>query len=908
MVETRRYLVSSEKSLCDVGSITAEADLEVEWPNKPSNSDVELGSARVFFENAKMEYFSDLVGSGLTVTAPGSNKVSISGSNGFVANGDAYPRLTALGDRDVQLRDKVKVSATVGDVLYELDAYVNGFVAASVAATVGSATAGSNNVTTRSASSTVEQVDGDETCNELSANLTNYTAWIDGNLNDTYTVEVIRASTGGDLTTARLRIRSASGLDDDTNVVPGDVGELFSVGSRGLRLSFSCASSIGELSGDDLAVGMKWTVEVLDNYTTVTGTSSGTYSGSSDTSYIVEVIQGGLFADPDSTKRPIIRGRAADGSDVGQSYVVSAADVDFLIGTKGVKFKFTNGLTGVRKGDTFLIPVTKATTGKVNTLVLSKSLPTQLQNASDLNLWLYVSRDFEVPRLNDAGEENWVADEDGVTVYSGYSATVEDFENNLIVETADVFVQYSAILLADVGKLIFVNLTDYSTKLLGPTDPVNPLKFGAFVALANSGTTGIYCLPIRSRGDVDDEKPADYLDDWSEATKALKGRRTIYNIAVLSDNHAIQSMFAGFAAANSVPTSFARNRVWTCVPGNSKEVQVSQESSDDGLVVLATVTDNPDVDGTQYTLVTLTSDNVDFIEAGVRQGSEFRVDFGYAGNNVTANNYRKFTVAEVVSADSLLLATGPDEGFSEPVKIEIYKVLSNEEELASVKTRIASLTYGDNQIRVSATWPDRFVEPGFGVVKGYFQSAALAALSSSIPPHRSMTRSEVAFFTDYRRGIDLFGLDLIQDLASGGCCVVDKEDTGAPYCLHALTTADITHVEKRSEMFVRNTDNITLLFKNGLSQFIGETNVTQETGNKIKLYVEAVGTYLASGLAEYAALGPRMTDLKVVKLSQNRLMADEWILQMTANFPLETNSIDASLTSTPTTIEIAVTG
>jgi len=125
---------------------------------------------------------------------------------------------------------------------------------------------------------------------------------------------------------------SQSGNDNDLDVTPALSGSAFSVGARGLTLTFSSAG----LSAD-LAVGDKWTIPVSQDFEKASPVSSGTYTGTEDTTYIVECVEGGVFT---SATVPKISVSTTTSSDSSPAALVDVADTAVDAGTKGVKIKF----------------------------------------------------------------------------------------------------------------------------------------------------------------------------------------------------------------------------------------------------------------------------------------------------------------------------------------------------------------------------------------------------------------------------------------------------------------------------------------------------------------------------------------------------------------------------------------
>ena len=99
----------------------------------------------------------------------------------------------------------------------------------------------------------------------VTPNKDNYDGSEDGSVDEYYTIEVIQSSVDSDFTTARLRVTTASGLDNVSSVAAAAAGSFTTIGTRGLRVIFdnigagssaSAASAAAnyEVSPDDIVV------------------------------------------------------------------------------------------------------------------------------------------------------------------------------------------------------------------------------------------------------------------------------------------------------------------------------------------------------------------------------------------------------------------------------------------------------------------------------------------------------------------------------------------------------------------------------------------------------------------------------------------------------------------------------
>ena len=526
-----RYAVADEKILADLGVYDPNSDHSFPWPQLPVGGIVDPTYTAFFIDNARLEYFTDLIGV-LDIVAPVSgppNQVRIvDATYGFKTNGSLYPRFPLLYDRDVQPGDRVFVRGIVSSVAYTLDTYVQALAADQVAASIGTATSDSGNGTTQASSTTVAQTAGVVNCNTFVAQITGYSALPDGYINDTYTFTVLESSIDGDLSTAVLSMTSASGADNVASFNPEEVDTYVTVGSRGFQLKFTCSGhSISSLSTDDLIVGQTWTVAVHQVYKTLTPTAAGTYTGTANTTLIAKCTRGGTYAGT----QPQITFTTTTGVDLSGPTNVTALGAAIAAGTHGVTISFAgSGSTGMRLGDTFYIPLTAASNGRYGTIVLGHNLPTQLLSATDLDLRLSIERNVQVTqnRVGFAPLVNWAQTSEVFTVESGLTATDPSLTNlGVLVSTPVVageqFVQYRAWEQTLVGALNSIDDVGLlAAAIPGPLTPDNPLAYGVFKALLNSAGTPVTYTAVSD--------PSSTVA-WEDVLALLVGLRGVYSLA-----------------------------------------------------------------------------------------------------------------------------------------------------------------------------------------------------------------------------------------------------------------------------------------------------------------------------------------------------------------------------------------
>ncbi len=258
-------------------------DTTWEYPNLPDDSIVDQDYVKLYADNALLLYHRDDICDDAPFSSCSLGETDygvvtpVSGYQNRIRNdvvayiensfrGVTYPRNACFIDRDCQIGDVVDLEGSV-PVAYTLRTRIKDFHGDIVPAVIGDPAAGDDNAADQAEDCSITQTAGDVNCVEAECVSAGYDGLADGDITETYTITVTQGSTGGDFTTALLRVRSASGNDDDDDVVPSMAGVATNIGSRGFQVIFtkssasSCSWEAGEegISVDDPLLGQIWT-------------------------------------------------------------------------------------------------------------------------------------------------------------------------------------------------------------------------------------------------------------------------------------------------------------------------------------------------------------------------------------------------------------------------------------------------------------------------------------------------------------------------------------------------------------------------------------------------------------------------------------------------------------------------
>jgi hypothetical protein len=897
--ELFRYAIAAEKAIIGLGAYDPVLDADYSFPGLPSGSKIDEDYIKLYGDSVLLKYHEDPFGGGYGIVAPVagySNRIRSDTvaykSNSFA--GVDYPRHASLLDRDCQVGDIVDIRGEYMGTPYSLRTTIAGFHGEPVAATIAAVVDDAANETAQTVGCSISQTGGPENCVSAACNAAGYDGSVEGDIQETYTITVTDSSVGDDLTTALLRIRSASGNDDADDVSPSAAGVPTAIGARGLEVTFSlgsgssCSSlAAGEsVAPDELVAGQVWQVQVTQDFTPPTATSGGSYTGETNTTYIVTVSRGGEFTNPDL---PQITVTTTTGVDLSGPTDVPGLATAINIGTQGVTITFSGGgVDRLRAGDIYYITVTPAGEGALQTLELANNLSAELQLVADLELKLYIGKDgVDIPEEREGSppDVNWevgdltIADpqfttKSGITMMDS-TWTDAGVEQPLPMVEADLYLEYRA-WVCTVGDTVHTieQETDFDA-IPGPEHPDNPLKYAVRKAWTNSNEHAVKYIAV-----CDPENTS----DWDDVLLKLNGRTDVYGLVPLTRNTTVIAAFIAHIAQQSTPQIGRYRVLWVSLAVEDVVAISDPTTSEDGNEILATVADDPDTPGTQWTYVQIPAGNAQFATNGVQANDIQRYNYTTDGwGNVT---YDEFTIASLVNQDTLKLGTG--QGTSQVTvakKMEVWHPRSAEE----LSEALADEAAAYDNTRVRAVWPDTIDDDSY-TIQGYHLCAALAGLRSGISPHQGMTNLEITGFAATPRTNELFNRDELDHMANNGVWIVIENEDGTIYTRHAITTVGFGDIATQEEMIITNQDSVAIGFNNDLSEFFGVTNVVTNTLELVRLRLEGRIAYFMQ--IENPRLGGQLIDGEVLSVRQHAYLTDTVVVELRLVYPSPFNNVE----------------
>ncbi len=695
---------------------------------------------------------------------------------------------------------------------------------------------------------------------------------------DTFTVTLVA---GSDAASARFSIASAAGAFPTKASVALSDGllTLDNADGNNVVLNFEGAS--------DFVVGKGFTVDVNAAVYAAGFEAGGTYRGAVDTIYKLTVERGGAFYDGTNATTAAKVSVTSSGVDSAPAVLVRD-ETSFAVGNYGVTASFAGGsLDGkLITGDAYYIVVKAAKLGPVRIIELADELPAStLVGNQDIQIELSLKQSVsEIPALRSLvdGTTNWSQIENYITINAG----AETYSNDLVKDTtpaklqvsdAKVFVHHRSLLQDNVVSIGSVRTAGEITSKLGTVHPDNPLAQGVYDAVLNANNAAVYFLGVESND----------LEGYNAAIEIAKKSDKVYSFVPLTFDRTIQDAIVAHVNAYSTP-EVGRWRIAWLAPQDVKTSTVYGQK-EDGTDYTGTITDDIQVPGTQYRLLTVSGAR--FIDDGIRANDAVRLNYRLSADGTIT--YDEYFVDEVRTQTTLALTTSLTGAISSPVKVEVVRYYTRDERA----NNIAHVGGDYNNRRVRAVFPDTYKSGGV-TKQGYFLAAALAGLRSGVVPHQGLTNTQVLGVDDLSKVVNEFTQDQLNVMAEQGIWIVTQEVVGATaYARHQLTTANAS-LNTSEDSITTNVDNISYALKNALAPYIGTYNVNPENVIVIRDALIAELLFRATSTRTVRA-GNQLTSFTpatdILRLEQNATYKDRIDVEVRLNVPYPLNFINLKL-------------
>jgi hypothetical protein len=373
---------------------------------------------------------------------------------------------------------------------------------------------------------------------------------------------------------------------------------------------------------------------------------------------------------------------------------------------------------------------------------------------------------------------------------------------------------------------------------------------------------------------------------------------------VLTFDETVLKAYANHVIAQSVPELGASRALWCALASRSVIPVITQGTTTDKNVALATVTPDP-VTGLN-TVVTVPAGNAKFItnpnvnplewpsvqtgstvnKPAVKAGDVFRYQFTTDGFGTP--QWTEYRVSSVVNEDTLLLTTPLPAQYTVAQQFEIWHPMSKDDIANDVLIRAQPL----KSAKVRIVWPD-----WSDGNPEYFVAAALAGQSSGVIINQGLKNLQLVGFPNLTRSSKALRSGNLSKFGQNGIWVVSQDPTGTAYTKYAVTT-DPTSLQTQEEVIVRNADAVVFYIQSKVQKFVGVSNVVSGTERAVRgAILSAVSFLKATNVTDQ--LGPPLVDATILELRQHQILKDRLVitLQLTLQYPLNKVQITVQIVS-----------
>jgi hypothetical protein len=167
-------------------------------------------------------------------------------------------------------------------------------------------------------------------------------------------------------------------------------------------------------------------------------------------------------------------------------------------------------------------------------------------------------------------------------------------------------------------------------------------------------------------------------------------------------------------------------------------------------------------------------------------------------------------------------------------------------------------------------FPGDIIVPGTTAddyVEGYYLMCAVAGMGSGFPAQTGFTNITIGGISGLQHGNFYFTEGQLNSMAEAGAFLYVQNAQGTtPYCRHGLTT-DVSVLEYREILKVKNWDYLSYYYKDIISPFIGTWNITADTIQNIRQSIVSSSESLIS--RKLPKVGPPLLSYKIARLEQN---------------------------------------
>jgi hypothetical protein len=409
----------------------------------------------------------------------------------------------------------------------------------------------------------------------------------------------------------------------------------------------------------------------------------------------------------------------------------------------------------------------------------------------------------------------------------------------------------------------------------GPADTRNPLGLAAAIFENSAPNTAFYLTALSGDQATDHITALDRLEE-----------ENVYNLVPLQMNTDELDLFSTYEQHVDNQSLPENKKFRVAFLSRTVPVLFSRVESK-----VATGAGPYLEDGAGANEITLNDDTGDFLAAGVEPGDIVKVS-----SSTPADWEQEYIVKAAISATELTLVgdyntiTGvapPGEDATALTYSIDSQDLTSAEQAEFLKTyaegienrRIVNLVAGRGKIKTIFT--------GDEWVDAFYANAAIAGLSSSLPPQQGFSRLPVPGISDIQDNSS--GRFLRSDLnliGEGGNMILIKPTEADPVSIRRQNTTDKTTAKKAELSIIRVVDFVSFAYIGALEPFIGKFNVVPSFFSSAQTVLDSVRHNLTSN--ELPGVGPVLlaADIVTFAAAPNELGVIDLVIDIDVPFPV----------------------
>jgi len=572
-------------------------------------------------------------------------------------------------------------------------------------------------------------------------------------------------------------------------------------------------------AGKVVAINDSYKILMKPAFTATTAASvvpSGTFAGTRDTQYVVEVVAGGDNA-AGAVDFQVYDTAGIDAPQLLHAPTGGATAVS--IGTFGVAVTI-NVAAVFATGDKFIISCqAEAASGSAyNGIRLTGAAVNAAYTSEDVTVTIIQKFNGRITAANYPAGDFLAAEAETATYSPGLgmrTARVGAPFQVFLTGRGKVTLSWRAVVipLPNEGPFRCTSAGD-----AGEIHLRNDLGYGVFSALSGSQGKPVYALRTLS----------DSSDDYATALDKIESSDIYYSLAVLSDDIETQITVMQHCEAMSQPNvkNFRRCYAACDSPGEYPVMSTLPNGVHFRCTTAASILTLDDVNA-----------GINFLDFNIDPG-DFII--------IAGDKSKRYEVAEVASATSIVLVNAPATDVVFKTSFAVWKPDTAKTQAEYVIARSKALA----SRRAVHVWCDggttaytSGIKDGSTqqVVPNKFLACEIAGLRSAMLPQQGLTYTEVQGISAAPTMYTRFKQELLNDVAANGTMIVTQSvEGGEVYIRHQLTTA----VSDGSLFYEDNAgiivDDIAYDIKDGSRGFIGKKNATTHTIEEIRVMIMTI--------------------------------------------------------------------